>query len=200
MRGGYVEAGDAGRCRVGPGQVVIHAPFEAHQNKLESVGATVLNLPIPDCARGGHFSLADPDAVIRLAERDTTAAAQLLYANLIEGGDRSSDWPDLLACALAGSSEFAISDWANALGIAPQSVSRGFRSAYGISPKAYRAEHRAVRAIQALRTTSEPIVAVAAELGFSDQAHMTRAVRKVGGLTPMQIRVQSVQAGARLTS
>lgn len=196
VRGGYVEAGDSGRFHVGPGQVVVHAPFEGHQDRLDRAGAIVLNLPLHACAEPGHFSLADPDAIIRLAERDTTAAVEQLGASITESGQPSLDWPDRLARALALDDAFEIRDWADALGIAPQSVSRGFRSAYGISPKAYRAEHRAVRAIRALRTTAEPIVAVAAELGFADQAHMSRAVRAVSGLTPMQIRVQSVQAGA----
>lgn len=36
LSGGYVEAGDAGRWRVRPGDAIVHAPFEAH---LDHVGS-----------------------------------------------------------------------------------------------------------------------------------------------------------------
>ena len=37
LAGGYLEAGDAGRRRVGPGDALVHRPFEGHLDR--SAGA-----------------------------------------------------------------------------------------------------------------------------------------------------------------
>src|SRR3569833_524246 len=82
LAGGYEEAGDAGRFRAGPGDVLVHRPFEAHLNRF---------------ARRS----ADPVAARRLAERDIDAAAALLV-DQVTPAETEQDWPDLLAAELRG--------------------------------------------------------------------------------------------------
>src|SRR3954470_21577524 len=97
LAGGYEEAGDAGRFRAGPGDVLVHRPFEAHLNRFARSSADVLNLPLPpDAGDGAYGRIADPDAAMRLAERDMAAAAALLVEHA-EPADSEEDWPDLLA-------------------------------------------------------------------------------------------------------
>jgi AraC-like DNA-binding protein len=110
---------------------------------------------------------------------------------------RLQDWPDRLAAALATEPDFGLGDWARKMHLAPQSLSRGFRRAYGITPKRYRVEQRALRAIRALRDWRGSLASLAAETGFADQAHLTRAVVMLTGLAPNRLRVKCVQEAAQ---
>ncbi|CUS45671.1 MAG: AraC family transcriptional regulator [Pseudomonadota bacterium] len=198
LAGGYVEAGDRGRMRVEAGHAVIHGAHESHQDAFSSAGATVLNLPLP--ATGTEATLGvvdDPDAVARLAERDPRAAAELLHAMFRASSARLSDWPDLLAAALASGPDRHLADWADNMGIAPETLSRGFRRAYGTSPKRYRLEHRTLRAVRLLPGWHGSIAALAAETGFADQSHLTHAIVSLTGSTPNRLRVKSVQEAVR---
>ncbi len=198
LTGSFQEAGDAGRVRVEAGDVLIHGWFEAHRDLFDGSGATVLNLPL-EAVPGMRFGrIADPDSIARLAERDPRAASERLIAELGEGAVELGDWPDLLARSLRDCRRFGLGDWARDMGLAPASVSRGFAQAYGVSPQRYRAEQRALRAVRELGQGAAPLAWLADELGFADQAHMSRAVRQLTGLSPRRWRVKYVQeASAR---
>ncbi|MFA6116090.1 MAG: AraC family transcriptional regulator [Sphingomonas sp.] len=194
LAGGYIEAGDRGRVRVEAGHAVIHGAHESHQDRFDRAGASVLNLPLLgpgiDAAMG---VVENPDAVARLAERDPHGAAALLRAMFEPSSTRLNDWPDLLAAALAEEPDRHLADWADSLGLAPESLSRGFRRAYGTSPKRYRLEQRALRAVRLLPGWQGSIASLAAETGFADQAHLTHAMVALTGSTPNRLRVKSVQ-------
>lgn len=185
LAGGYVEAGDAGRRAVSAGEVVLHEGFEAHFNRFGGRGARVLNLPLPDGWRPGQsfMRISDPDRIARIAERDPRAATAGLLEQLVPVAAQPGDWPDHLADALRGDSRLCLAAWAEMTGIAPGSVSRGFRHAYGVSPARYRSE---ARARLALRRLSDPasLADLALDAGFADQAHMTRAIVALTGRTP----------------
>ncbi|KQW43228.1 MULTISPECIES: helix-turn-helix domain-containing protein [unclassified Roseateles] len=188
LAGGYVEAGDRGRLRIEAGQAVIHDRYESHRNEFFRQGARVLNLPL---AAGGidtvQGQVADVDAIARLAERDAIEAAELLKATWRPCTTRLDDWPDALAAALASDPTLNLSVWADAQGIAPPSISRGFRRAYGTTPKRYRLELRAVQALRRLPGWRGSMAMLAAETGFADQAHMTRAIVAMTGVTPTRL-------------
>lgn len=189
LTGGYVEAGDRGRLRVEPGQAVVHGAYESHGNAFGGAGARVLNLPAFGAAVGeplGHVD--DADAIVRLAERDVGAAAALLGRTFRPSAVRLNDWPDLLATALAADPNLGLTDWAEAMGLAPQSLSRGFRQAYGVSPKRYRLELRALQALRRLPAWQGSMATLAAEMGFADQAHMTHAIVALTGQPPKRLR------------
>jgi AraC-like DNA-binding protein len=197
LTGGYVEAGDRGRFHARPGQVLIHGAWESHMDAVSGQGATVLNLPYAGEAGFGVGSVADPDAVARAAERDLVEASGLLIERLAAVEAGAGDWPDRLAAALRNDPATVLEFWAESEGLSPETVSRGFRQAFGISPRRYRAEQRALAAVRALTHRDLPPAALAAELGFADQAHMSRAVAAVTGLPPGRLRIKSVQSGAR---
>lgn len=186
LSGGYVEAGDEGRWSVGPGDVLIHHAFEAHLDRFAPAGADVLILPLPDGATTAPMAarVADADAIVRAAEVDMVAATALLLGTITKSPAAQGDWPDRLAGDLRGLAPFALAGWADAHGLRPETVSRGFRQAYGCSPKAYRAQARARAALIAIRRRRAPLAAIAGELGFADQAHMTRAVTGLTGNSP----------------
>jgi AraC-like DNA-binding protein len=198
LTGGYVEAGDRGRFRAQPGHVLVHGPWESHMNAVSRSGAVVLNLPLADVAFGAG-RVDDPDAVARAAERDIAEAEALLRQTMRPLDPGAHDWPDVLARALRRDPDTVLEVWADAAGLAPSTVSRGFRQAFGTSPRRYRAEQRALKAAGAIVGSGDSPAALAAELGFADQAHMTRAVAALTGLTPGRLRVKSIQSGAAAT-
>ncbi|MBY8826419.1 helix-turn-helix domain-containing protein [Sphingomonas colocasiae] len=196
LAGGYVEAGDRGRWLAGPGTVIVHGAHEAHCDAFQAGETIVLNLPaLPTFERGAGL-IDDPDRAMRLAERDPAAATAFVAGHLRPGARRFADWPDLLADAMGGDPALSITDWADAMGLSPASVSRGFHRAFGVSPKRFRMEVRVRRALRAITRTDEPLAELAADLGFADQAHMTRALRSITGTTPAGLRAKSVQSKA----
>jgi AraC-like DNA-binding protein len=193
LAGGYVEAGDHGRIHVQPGNVVIHVAHEAHQDHFSKSGAVVLNLPLNAELHAMTGRVPDPDAIARLSERDIAAATALLKETIEPRDIGLADWPDRLAAALASNLDFSIEQWAADMGLAPPSISRGFRQVYGVSPKRYRLEQRTLRAISNLRTWTGSLADLAAASGFADQSHLSRAVVALTGFSPKRLQVNSVQ-------
>lgn len=187
LAGGYQEAGDEGRWNVRAGEVLIHHAFESHLDRFDSRGAEVLILPMPRAlSRIGTMRgrVADADLLVRLAERDPDDARMSLAEQFAAGAATPLDWPDALAADLRAMRDLPLGQWAEQAGVRPETLSRGFRLAYGCTPKAYRASARARAAVTAVREGDTPFATVAHQLGFADQAHMTRAVTMLTGLTP----------------
>jgi AraC-like DNA-binding protein len=190
LSGSYEEAGDLGRIRVGPGDVVLHEAFEAHLDRFPESGATVLNLPLAASYRfePGLASLEDPEAVVRAAERDVVQAAAMLVGEARPRASTCLEWPDELAAALLQAPSLCLSTWGHTRGLRPWALSRGFSQVFGVSPSAFRARSRTRQALRWLRQTSDPLSEVAARLGFSDQSHMTRSVTGLTGVPPLAWR------------
>jgi AraC-like DNA-binding protein len=72
---------------------------------------------------------------------------------------------------------------AQAAGIGPFHLCRVFRRETGLSPHAYQILVRA-RLAKSLLLQGFPIARVAADTGFSDQAHLTRHFKRIFGVTP----------------
>lgn len=190
VSGGYHEAGDSGRRRVGAGDVLIHGRFEGHQNSFDSKGAVILNLPCAPDMLGCSGWIEDPDRIVRTAERDPWMAMAMVLEALQPGMAPAKDWPDLLAAALDRDEVSSLFEWAEAIGVARGSLSRGFALAYGVSPQRFRADRRACRAVHALTAGTESLTRLAAELGYADQAHMSREVSRLTGAPPSRWRTQ----------
>ncbi len=136
---------------------------------------------------GGVHRLDDADAIIRAAETDLAHAARLAFAEVGRNGVQRApehDWPDILAQSLIQDRLESIARWADEHGLARETVSRGFRKAFGVSPTAFRAELRARAGWFKSVFTADRFADIAAEVGFADQAHMTRAVRALTGSPP----------------
>jgi AraC-like DNA-binding protein len=145
---------------------------------------------------GGLFRIADPDIIVRLAERDGPAALSALQDQARTAVAPLDDWPDLLARRLREDDIFSIGRWACEFGLAAESVSRGFRRAYGLSPRRYRLEARGRRALAMIRSGRAGLAAIAQDCGFADQPHLTRTISEISGLPPgqwLRAEVKSVQ-------
>lgn len=184
VRGAYEEAGDTGRHRAHAGDVLIHGPFEAHLDRFAPSGAEILNLPVVDGeAEEGLHLIDDVDTIACLAESDPAQAWQTLRAQLRPARRALLDWPERLAQDMAGAS-FEISAWAARHHLAPESVSRGFRKVFGVSPSAYRLQTRARKAWRQVTRGRDSFAAIAIDCGFADQPHMTRAIGALTGASP----------------
>jgi AraC-like DNA-binding protein len=194
LSGGYEESGSRGRFRVRPGDVLLHRSFDAHLNHFDGNGAQVLNLvlrdppPLPFAL--GH--LTDSDAVARTAERDPVAASLQLGEQLREARSLAEDWPDILAADLMRRPNTRLDVWARMHGLSPETVSRGFRKIFGQTPAAFRAEVRVQKAFALLVGSAMTLAGIAAQSGFADQAHMTRATKVLTGAPPRFWRLRSI--------
>lgn len=138
---------------------------------------------------------------------------------LLEGGDEAVDvgW-DLLALAQNAPERPEASDWLCAVreqlieapgdaklgDIATQSgrhrvhLGRAFLAAFGETPSVFRRRAMLDRALSAM-TSGATAANAAADAGFADQSHFSRACRETFGVTPRQLtrpNVASVQDGA----
>jgi len=115
--------------------------------------------------------------------------------------------PDLPPAAVPGQAE-ALRAWLDghlmepitlaaataAIGGSPTGLARAFSAAFGVAPNAYVLGRRLDLARQRI-VDGAPIAEVAAELGFADQAHLTRRFRQWFGTTPAAIRRGSARSG-----
>ena len=189
LAGTLEESGYVGRLVATTGDVLIHPALDCHANQMVSAGVKLMRLAWSDTsAIGALYRLDEVDTLARTAEKDVAEAALLLEHFLQKRWSpppgRKNDWPDVLAQHLARNTSMEIGAWAEANGLARETVSRGFALAYGIAPAVFRAETRARAAWLRVTRGSDCLCAIAAETGFADQAHMTRWVHRITGAPP----------------
>jgi len=189
LAGTFEESGYNGRIRATAGDVLIHPALDCHGNQMVSAGVKLIRLDWRDaCGIGGLYHLDNVDEVVRTAEKDVIEAAHLLECVLRNkcspSPGRRNDWPDLLLADLAKNASTEIGVWAEANGLARETVSRGFAAAYGTAPSILRAELRARSAWLLITRGSECLCSIAADTGFADQAHMTRWIHRITGAPP----------------
>ncbi|CAL9601876.1 AraC family transcriptional regulator [Streptomyces sp. enrichment culture] len=128
-----------------------------------------------------------PWLLTALARRHSTARAG---DDTVPGADRVARLVrDRLADELLAPPSLAA--LATDLGLSRYQLLRAFRTATGMPPYAWLAQHRVARARGLLDAGLRPAEA-AALVGFADQAHLTRWFRRVLGVTPAAYR-NSVQ-------
>jgi AraC-like DNA-binding protein len=195
LAGSFEEASFAGRFNAGPGAVLLHGAFDCHANWITSRRSLkILRLPWDDNLLEGQFQVGDPDALARLVERDPIEAMDQLRANLVHIGPRELHWTERLAHALRVRAFTRLETWADTERLAPETVSRGFRRAFGVTPRIFRMESRARRAWNLLLRSRSPLTEIAHQLGFADQAHLSRTVVALTGAPPSYWRTRGVMS------
>jgi len=189
LAGVFEECGYVGRIRAVAGEVLIHPALDCHGNSMVSAGVRLIRLDWPDSTGvGGLYHLDSVDDLARAAEKDVNEAALLLQEalrkNRSPSREQKNDWPDRLLLDLAEDVCTEIGAWAEANGLARETVSRGFASAYGITPAVLRAELRTRAAWLRITRGTDSLCRIAADTGFADQAHMTRWIHRVTGASP----------------
>ncbi|MFF0672229.1 AraC family ligand binding domain-containing protein [Streptomyces tendae] len=218
-RGGHIRSGPGSIVVLEPGEVHTGGPaasegysyraLYAAPNLLTDGTRTAVALPHfrepviddPELAaalRAAHTDLARcpdpleaesrlPWLLTALARRHSTARAA---DDTVRGADRVARVVrDRLADELLAPPSLAA--LATDLGLSRYQLLRAFRTATGMPPYAWLAQHRVARARGLLDAGLRP-AEVAALVGFADQAHLTRWFRRVLGVTPAAYR-NSVQ-------
>lgn len=136
-------------------------------------------------ARDGDMAYAVVEELLRLIAATTAAAAsdpapkptdQRLVAAareaILEDAPEAADLPTLAA----------------RLEVSPYRLSRAFSAQMAVSLTWYRNRVRVGRALERIADGETRLAELAAELGFADQAHLTRTVRAHVGETPAAVR------------
>jgi AraC-like DNA-binding protein len=140
---------------------------------------------------------AAADVDFALAEQLTAllvGAVQQVVAGPLPGGGRSADADAALVAAaraaiLAGHpSAGGLFPLAELLGVSPYRLSRAFPRTVGVTLSRFRNRVRVGRALDRLAQGEPSLATMAADLGFADQAHLTRTVREHLGDTPTAVR------------
>ena len=82
----------------------------------------------------------------------------------------------------------ALEDLASVAGISQHHFSRLFKQVIGMSPMQYVQWHRLEKAKKLLQDPNLPIIDVAQQCGFADQAHLSRIFKSQMGLSPKAFR------------
>ena len=190
-RGGLVLAGPD----TGPVVYPIERGYGATGLRLRpGVAGSVLGLPASELRdeRPELSALWGRDAA-RLEERialaDPSQRRELLE-DAVRPLAREAQ-PDELVLAglpLLGRRGSSVAEIARTLAISERALRRRFNDAIGYGPKRL---DRIIRFRRLLRMAAQPwdggLAAAAAELGYADQAHLTREVRELSGLTPVEL-------------
>jgi AraC family transcriptional regulator len=86
------------------------------------------------------------------------------------------------------SSDISLVELTQTLGISQSHFSTLFRQSMGLSPYQYLLRQRVERAKTLLLQSEASIAEIAIEVGFYDQSHLARHMRRVVGVSPKQIR------------
>lgn len=185
----------AGRVVARPGDLLVQPTLDCHANRALSEHVRVLRLPWRfEPGTGGVHALRDLDAVVRAAQRSPDEALALIEREVALSASRAArdgDWEDELAQQIVAGLVGELRDWARANAIAPETVSRGFRRRFGVTPSRFRLEWRTRAACLRLASRAGALRDIAAETGFADQAHMSRCVLDMTGATPGEWRTSS---------
>lgn len=96
--------------------------------------------------------------------------------------------------ALVARPDLRLLELARELAVSPHHLSRVFAEQTGLTLSRFRRRVRVRAALERLAEGETSLARLAAELGFADHAHLTRAVRAETGVTPSRLR--SLLAGA----
>ncbi|MFY2556248.1 helix-turn-helix domain-containing protein [Corallococcus terminator] len=143
-----------------------------------------LNVPVEDCApafRALHQRLASC--------RSMEHAMTLLQQELVKRNATPRYLPrarttHALQCLQSSAGQVRISSLARTLGISERTLHRDILDEAGVAPKLLARVLRFQRALAHLRTGQQDLSTLALDCGYSDQAHFTREVRELAGVSP----------------
>lgn len=175
--GSYSENSADGAYRCRAGMAIVHPAWHLHSNEFAAREVRVTNVTLAAAPRYEVFSLSDRHFAHAQALGD---GADLMDFVREEGQPELAAWgPPLvreMAEMLCDDPARRIDAVATALGVSPAHATRRFRRQIGMSPAAFRSEHRLRKALRCLRR-GEPAADVATDCGYSDQSHLCRAIK-----------------------
>ena len=206
LAGGFEETESRREWTAGAGRAGLRPEGLRHAVRFGPSGATVLTFAPPPC-EDGRLAVADPLWSPVLPREHLRRLTPLL----LEGGEAGLEaaW-DLLALCGAPLEDPRPDPWLRAVrdrlmeapagarlaAIARHAgrhrvhLARAFLAAYGETPSAFRRRAMLDRAL-GLTAAGQPPALAAAEAGFADQSHFTRACRDLYGLPPGRLMARA---------
>jgi AraC-like DNA-binding protein len=192
LAGTFEQYSYAGRLKLQAGDVLINPTFDCHSNRMLSRGLTLIRLPWRhEATFGGVYRNLSLGTVESVVARDAAEASGLLEEQLVGktyASFSAEDWSDKLAIDLGTNPRLRISQWADLHGVTREYAWRCFVRAFGVAPARFRSEMNARAAFLMLARSKDSLSKVAADFGFADQSHMTRAIKALTGVSPGQWR------------
>lgn len=189
------------------GAIIIKPAGVVHENAYGDAGTVILSVAgtYVDGMTKRAWEWRSVDRVLAhalAAIRDARAGRRLaceetLYLMLSELGEgrsghapsRKPSWlGEVVSITRREGPPTCISNIADRVGVHPVYLTRVFRKHFGCSLSAYIRRARVVRAAELLRSSSQRVCDVAAELEFFDQSHLCRAFKVECGVPPSEYR------------
>lgn len=169
LAGDYAEDSDHGPRRVSGAAFSAKPGGFAHENRFGEDGALMLSVCLAEAPFVTRYGLVGGDGE-DLALLPAAPPAWLAQASReVAAGGRTRRI-------------------ANDLGLHPVRFAQLFRRHYREAPSAWRQSRRLARAAGRIVVGREPLADLAAEAGFADQAHMSRAMKAATGFSPAALR------------
>lgn len=191
LDGDYTESSLDGPLPCRPGTLVLHPAYHAHGDRFGRLGASALNIELPDTTlqlAASAWQVHDLREATEVFARCPQRLPELLSIAAPQAAAEHPDWQPALLRAMADSDD-DIAVLARRLGVSAEHASRALSRSYGMSPRALRREARWRRALHLL-AGAQSLAEVAAAAGFADQSHLHRVVVAHAGCTPVQLRRQ----------
>jgi AraC-like DNA-binding protein len=132
-----------------------------------------------------------PPALRERAGDDAAQAAWIESWLAARWQHKRAEWDRDLGESLRGiAGHEGVAETARVLGVGERQVQRRYREHIGVTPAQARRLQRMNEAVYALRDPAanpDTLAALAAELGYADQAHMARELRELTGLPPSRL-------------
>jgi AraC-like DNA-binding protein len=153
------------------------------------------SLPPDPIATSGAVDLAQRKLLAHRDDADASFERALQVAALAlaqESVSRPSKARRALVASarevLVGEPGLSLPELAHRLATSPHHLSRQFHAATGATVSRHRLRLRVRAALERLAEGEQDLATLAADLGFADQPHLTRAVKAETGSTPGQLR------------
>lgn len=144
---------------------------------------------LQDVWRGDGTSLRE-----RLLDARTPALKLRVFEEVLLDHLRLEFDPAIQYAIAALRTGVRVSQVSLSLGLSPRTLERRFSSQTGITPKCFSRVHRLQRVLSAVRRTAKPDwCALAAEHGYTDQAHLIHDFRDLADITPSEYKPHSQQ-------
>jgi len=193
LKGCYLESSIDGLWRCKPGDLIVHPPFHFHTNTFHGRSA-VLNFQVTHSDAVKHdvlkYTVVRPRRPDILLSHDVDVVDVLAVLDTAVPVEQEglSGWVATMANELARNPRQRIADIAGQVSVSPAHASRSFGEQVSMSPATFRSECRFKSAFHLLRHTGETLSNIAHQCGYSDQAHFSRHVVSVSGLSPRKLR------------
>ena len=213
LRGSYQEHHLRFISRCGPGEGVFHPAGEAHRDRFEALGATILSIEMeePWLDRLHDLDVRTTERWVvsgAIAERARRFARLLSLAQSVSSLRLAAGVLDLLADLPPRAPERTVPRWmarvlehlrtsvarpslgslAAVAGVHPVHLARTFHQTQGCTIGAWVRRARLERAMESMRDPRHTLAEIALSCGFSDQSHLSREFRRATGASPRAFR------------